>query len=759
MPVSATLRLLAALVLAAAAAPAQTPLYLDARAPVQARLDDLMKRMTLDEKIGQLVHLRGMAEVKERSEFLARVEFLDRELTRAVSRDELAAAIVGGRVGSLLQVSGLKEANVLQKLALESRLKIPLLIATDAIHGNGYTRDEATIFPTPLAMTSSFDEDLLRRVARATAREMRAVGYQWNFSPYPAVSRDARWGRIAETFGEDPLVNARMAVAMVRGYQEGGPKRFCVAACPKVWVGEGQPHWNGLNHSPLETSERDLYTTFLPPFKAAFDAGAYTTMAAHHEIGGVPCHANVKLNRGLLKGEWGFRGPIISDWNDVDRLATRHHIARDLHEATELALEAGIDVFMLGERYFGVIKDLVESGRVPVSMIDEAARRVLWVKFQLGLFEDRFFDEAESRDIVRSREHLDLALEAARKSIVLLKNEGGLLPLSTRYRRILVSGPNADHPAQLGDWVLGNHEKNAVTVLEGMRHVAPAGVEIVHSPCGDALELNEDDIRRAVAKAASCDAVVAVVGSISLRSYRGRAFCGENRDRSTLGLYGRQLELIQALHSTGKPVIVVLVNGRPLAIKWCAENVPAIVNAWETGEMAGAAVAEVLFGKVNPSGKLPVSFPSAAGQPYCYYNRKPTALIVDFKDEKFRVLYPFGHGLSYTEFRYGNLRAARRLRPGETLRVEVDVTNAGGRPGEEVVLVYVNDVVSGVTTPVKELKAFTRVALEPGQTKTVALEIPYRSLGLYNADMKWVVEPGEFQLMVGGLERTFEVVP
>ncbi len=759
MSASPILRALIAVLLLAASMAAQTPLYLDPRAPVEARLDDLLKRMTLDEKIGQLIHLRGMAEVKERSEFLARVEFLDRELTRAVTQDELAAAIVQGRVGSLLQVSGLKEANVLQKLALESRLKIPLLIATDAIHGNGYTRDEATIFPTPLAMASSFDEELLRRVARATAREMRAVGYQWNFSPYPAVSRDARWGRIAETFGEDPLVNARMGVAMVKGYQEGGPKRERVAACPKVWVGEGQPHWNGLNHSPLETSERDLYTTFLPPFKAAFDAGAYTTMAAHHEIGGVPCHANVKLNRGLLKGEWGFRGVIISDWNDVDRLASRHRIARDLHEATELALKAGIDVFMLGERYFGVIKDLVESGRIPVSMIDDAARRVLWVKFQLGLFEDRFVDQEESQRVLRSREHLDLALEAARKSIVLLKNEGDLLPLSNRFRRILVTGPNADHPAQLGDWVLGNHEKNAVTVVEGLRRIAPKGVEIVYSPSGDALELDDGDIEQAVAKAASCDAVVAVVGSISLRSYRGRAFCGENRDRSTLGLYGRQLELIQRLHATGKPVIVVLINGRPLAIKWCADNVPAIVNAWETGEMAGVAIAEVLFGKVNPSGKLPVSFPSAAGQPYCYYNHKPTALIVDFKDEKFRVLYPFGHGLSYTKFRYANLRAPRRLRAGETLRVKVDVTNTGSRAGEEVVLVFVNDVVSSVTTPVRELKAFHRVALAPGETKTVALEIPYRSLGLYNADMEWVVEPGEFELMVADLERTFEVVP
>ncbi|MCP5114129.1 MAG: glycoside hydrolase family 3 protein, partial [bacterium] len=299
---------------------AQTEPYLRPDLPIGQRLEDLMSRMTIEEKVGQLVHLRGLGSVAERSELITRLAYVDAEASSEADADVLADYVRNGRVGSMLQVSGLAEANALQKLVMKSRLRIPLLIGTDATHGNGYTRDQATIFPSPLGMACSFDDELLRRVARVTAVEMRAVGYQWNFSPYPAVSRDARWGRIAESFGEDPLVNGRMGAAMVKGYQEGGPRDTLVAACPKVWVGEGQPLWNGLNHSPLQTSERELHTTFLPPFHASFMAGAYTTMAAHHEIGGVPCHANVKLNRDLLKGEWGFRGFMISDWNDVDRL-------------------------------------------------------------------------------------------------------------------------------------------------------------------------------------------------------------------------------------------------------------------------------------------------------------------------------------------------------------------------------------------------------------------------------------------------------
>jgi len=749
--------LCAAVALSAAVAPAQTPPYLNAELPIKQRLDDLLARMTLEEKVGQLVHLKGSSELGERSELLVNEDFLDEEARTRVSRNVLAGHILNGRVGSMLQVRGARESNAIQKLALNSRLKIPILIGTDATHGNGYSRDDATIFPSPLGMTSAFDVDLLRRVARVTAVEMRAVGYNWNFSPYPAVARDARWGRVAETFGEDPLVNARMAVAMVRGYQEGGERDTHVAACPKVWVGEGQPLWNGLNHSPLETSERELYTTFLPPFKAAFDAGAYTTMAAHHDIGGVPCHANVKLNRGLLKEKWGFRGFMISDWNDVDRLVTRHHIARDLPEATQLALEAGIDSYMLGDRYFDVILGLVTSGRVPLALIDEAVRRILWVKFRMGLFEDRFVDEEAAPRALRTKAHLDLALEAARKSIVLLKNENDLLPLGDRYHRILVTGPNADHPAQLGDWVLANHEKYAITLLQGMKSAAPPSVEILSAPTADAIDLSEADIERAVRRAAGADAIVIAVGSISLRSYKGRAFCGENRDRSTLGLFGRQLALVQALHATGKPVIVVLINGRPLAINWCARNIPAIVNAWEGGHLAGPAIAEVLFGQVNPSGKLAISFPVSASQAYCYYNHKPSTSIVDFKDEPAGVLYPFGYGLSYTTFAYTNLHVPERITKDEELVVRVDVTNSGTRAGATPVLLFVNDVVSSVTTPVSELKDFQRVSLKPNETRTVTLRVPYQDLGLYNIRMEHVVEPGRFNVRVGGLEGHFVV--
>lgn len=728
--------------------------YKNPSLPIEVRLEDLMGRMTLEEKVGQMIMLRG-GRSEVRSEHLTAQELIDPEILKKYSDDDVLQMVSHGMCGTMLQVFSLQQANLIQAYARRSRLGIPVLVGTDAIHGNGYTEDSATIFATPIGQASSFDLDMVNRISAATAREMRATGEQWNFSPYAAITRDPRWGRMAEIYGEDVLLNTRMVETVIDGLQYQNELNWSVGACSKVFVAEGASE-GGRNQARVSISERDLWTHYMPQFKTSIEHNVYSIMIAHHELNGVPCHMHKELVRNLLKDKWGLKGFIVSDWNDVHRgLIFKHAVSQTEKHSTNLALKAGIDSYMLGKEYFPILLELGQESPEALQYIDQSVRRILWVKFKLELFENDFTDPQEAEKILRQDSHLELALESARKSIVLLKNQSNLLPLSTEYQKILVAGPNADHAALLGDWVISNHEAQTVTILDGMKKHAPKGVEIVSTGCGDILNMSDEDIERAVEQARQCDVAVVAVGSISLRSYKAKAFCGENRDRASLQLYGRQKEMIQKIHAIGIPVVVVLVNGRSLAVEWCDNNIPSIINAWEPGERGGDAIAEVIFGKYNPSGRLPVTIPRSVGQVPIYYNCKPSSFVVKYKDISSEPLYPFGHGLSYTTFEYSKLTFPDLIKKDEDVKVSVTITNTGKRDGDKVALVFVRDVVSSLPTPVKSLKAFNRVSLKAGESKSVEMTIPFSSLGFYDVDMNWVVEPGNYDIMVGPLRGTF----
>jgi len=729
------------------------PDYLNSRLPVEKRLDDLMARMTLEEKVGQMCQYVGLEHQRE----VAKRKFGEKtDLDDAygfypnLSPKDVARLVVEGKIGSFLHVVTAKEANALQKLALKSRLKIPLLIGIDAIHGNGMVRG-ATVYPTPLTLASSWDPALVEAVGRQTAVEMRACGMHWSFTPNVDVARDPRWGRTGETFGEDPVLVSAMGAAMVRGLQEGdGSPLERVIACAKHLVGGGEP-LNGINVAPTDISRRTLFEIFLPSFQAAVDAGAYTVMAAHNEIEGEPCHGSHYLLTDILRHQMGFRGFVVSDWMDIERLYTLHHVEPSMKDAYRRAVMAGVDMHMHGPGFWQGVVELVREGEIPESRIDEAVRAILKAKFELGLFEHPFVDEKKIPEKVFTPEHRKLALKTARESIILLKNDG-LLPLNPHKKmKIFVTGPNANNHTILGDWTRPQPEANVVTVLEGLRKVAGKNAEIRYFDSGqDIFHIQEQKIRQAGKLAETADLSVVVVGSNSLRFLNQEKTSGENVDRAHINLAGRQLELIQAVAAAGKPIVVVFVNSRPLGEPWVAEHANAIVEAWEPGCMGGQAIAEVLFGLVNPSGKLPITIPRTEGQIQMVYNYKPAMYAHHYVDEEITPLYPFGFGLSYTSFAISNLKlSSERLRKDGKLTVSVSVRNTGQVAGSEVVQLYVTDEVCTYTRPVKELKAFRKVFLRPGETKTVTLQIRAETLGYYDRDGQYVLEPGWFTVTVG----------
>lgn len=740
---------------------AELPAYRDPQRPIEARLDDLLARMSLEDKIGQMCQYVGIEHARQAA---ARkrggpVGLDDTNgFYPGLSLADLERAVRAGRIGSFLHVVSAEEANHLQQLACESPLGIPLLIGIDAVHGNGLVRG-STIYPTPLSLAATFDLAAAAAVARQTAAEMRADGMNWTFAPNVDVARDPRWGRTGETFGEDPYLVGQLGAAMVHGFEgESLNGSSSVLSCIKHLIAGGEPV-NGINGAPEEVSERTLRTVFLPPFLEALKLQPATAMTAHHDLNGVPCHANAWIIEDLLRKEGGFRGFVVSDWMDIERLATLHHVAVDQKDAVYQAVMAGIDMHMHGPDFAEPLAELVHEGRVPVSRIDEATRRILRTKFQLGLFEQTQVDPKHRADVVFCAEHTRLALETARRSIVLLKNEA-VLPLDrNRFHRVLVTGPLADTHAMLGDWVLPQPEENVITPLEGLRQQAPTGMEIVTADCGKSVRtMRPDTIATVAAKAREADVAVVVVGDNSLR-YDPDRTSGENTDRSEIELPGQQLELVQAIAATGKPVVVVLVGSRPNAIEWIADHVPAIVEAWEPGSLGGQALAEILFGTVNPSGRLPVTFPRGAGHLKTIYNYKPSYYSRTFAIGATGARYEFGHGLSYTTFAYTNLRLPRTIAPAQNIHVQVDVTNTGRIAGEDAVLLFSHDLVSSVTTPVRELQAFRRVALAPGETRTVELTIPYDHLALFDRSMHRVVEPGNFEISVGALKGRFTVQP
>ncbi len=741
-----------ALMLTACGSDAAQPLYKDAAQPVERRVDDLMKRMTLREKVGQMCQFVGLEHLRMAEKNASPEEIRDGHAQGyypGYHSTDILRMVEAGEASSFFHVVTPEEANFLQGLARKSRLGIPLLIGIDAIHGNGLYRG-ATIYPTSIGQAATFDPALIERLCRETAAEMRAMGAQWTFNPNVEVARDARWGRCGESFGEDPLLVSEMGAASVRGYQGGdftGPDK--VIACAKHFVGGSQPV-NGINGAPFDASERTLREIFLPPFQACIDAGVHTVMAAHNEVNGHPAHGSKWVLTDLLRREMGFGGFIVSDWKDVERLVDKHAQVADESGAFVRSVTCGMDMRMHGPVFIDVIQQAVEQGVIPERRIDEACRGILEAKFRLGLFENPFVDETQTAALCNTPEHRATALDAARKSIVLLKNDG-LLPLDlSKYRRILVAGPNADSHAVLGDWALPQPDENIVTVLSGIRQMVPdCSVDAV---CFDnnPKTMQPADVDRAVAGARRADLAVLVVGENGLRYDRRAKTCGENVDRWDLGLYGLQQELVERVVATGTPTVVVLINGRPLALPWIKEHVPAVVEAWEPGCMGGQAVAEVLTGRVNPSGKLPMSFPKHVGQQMVNYNRKLSSLWAGYVEGDNQPLWPFGYGLSYTRFEYADLKVDKMLMTAnDILKISVDVTNTGDRAGEEVVQLYIHDLYSTVTRPIKELRGFRRISLLPGERKRVEFTLPAERLGALDETMKFSVEPGDYEIMLG----------
>lgn len=718
-------------------------------ADVEARIDALLARMTLEEKLGQLQQLDGMADGAYRPE-----------------HPELARA---GRLGSTLNVRGAARVNELQRAAVDqSRLKVPLIFAFDVIHGY------RTIFPIPLGEAASWDPEAVERAAAIGAAEARAAGVHWTFAPMVDIARDARWGRIAEGAGEDPFLGAALARARVRGFQGDDYSRpDRVVACAKHWVAYGAAE-AGRDYNTVDLSERTLRAVYFPPFKAAVEAGVGTLMSAFNDLNGVPASGNPFTLTQVLRKEWGFDGLVVSDYTSVTELIA-HGLAADEAEAARHALGAGVDMEMVSRSFAAHAPRLIKEGRLTIAAVDEAVRRVLRIKLRAGLFENPYADETREKATLLKPEHRAAARQIAARSMVLLKNDG-VLPLSPSLRKLAVIGPLADdRENMLGNWTGDGRKEDVVTVLEGIRS-ALTSAEVAHEP-GVALTLDslrpdggpgEDadraGIERAERAARAADAVVLVVGETG-------AMSGEASSRASLDLPGRQLELARRLVATGRPVAVVLMSGRPLAIPWLAANAPAILAAWFPGTEAGHAVADVLFAKVDPGGKLPVTFPRSAGQAPLYYNHKNTGRPPDPKqkytskylDVEWTPLYPFGHGLSYTRFTLGDLQVTPgAIPPSGTVTVSATVQNAGTRDGDEVVQLYVRDVVASVTRPVQELKGFQRVTLRPGESRRVEFRLGPAELGFYDRDMKWVVEPGRFEVRVsdssvGGLTGSFEV--
>jgi len=709
------------------------------RPAAEPKIDSLLARMTLEEKLGQLNQVSVDGQPNAEQLDLARK----------------------GLVGSFLNLAGADATHAAQHVAVtESRLHIPLILGLDVIHGY------RTIFPIPLGEAASWDPEAVEAAAHVAAKEAAAAGVHWTFAPMVDIARDPRWGRIAEGSGEDPYLGSAMAAARVRGFQ-GKDLRApdAVLATVKHFAAYGGAE-AGRDYNTVDLSERTLREVYLPPYHAAIDAGAGSVMTSFNEIGGIPSTASPWLMTTLLRREWGFKGFVVSDWTAVAELLN-HGVAGSRADAGKLALEAGVDMDMVSRIYVSDLPALVRAGRIPVAVVNEAVRRVLRAKAALGLFDDPDHGATPEREraALLAPEHRQLARRVAEESIVLLKNEGQVLPLAARVKTLAVIGPLADDKTSaLGSWPGRGEPQDAVTPLEGIKQRA-GSVSVVYAKGCGITDTSTAGFADAVAAAKQADVAVLVLGEAGDMS-------GEAASRAELDLPGVQERLLEAVQATGTPVVLVVNSGRPLTIAWAAEHVPAIVESWFLGVETGPALAAVLFGDVSPSGKLPVTFPRAVGQIPLYYNHKntgrptgPDKYTSKYIDLPVTPLFPFGHGLSYTTFSYSDLRlSAPRITPTGTLRASVSVTNTGSREAAEVVQLYVHDEVASVTRPVRALAGFRRLSLKPGEARTVEFSLTAKELGLYNKDMKFVVEPGKFRVFVGGssvggLEAEFEVAP
>lgn len=697
------------------------------------RADSVLALMTLEEKVGQLVQYSG--------------DWATGASTGrpAASSDEL---IRQGKIGSFLNITGAARTKKLQKIAVEeSRLKIPLIFGLDVIHG--YT----STFPIPLAEASSWNPTLVEKSARMQAIEASSAGIHWTFNPMVDIARDPRWGRIMEGSGEDPYLGSIMAAARVRGYQGNVlSANNTILACVKHYAGYGGAE-GGRDYNTVDLSERNFRDFYLPPYKAAVEAGAGSLMASFNEIGGIPSSASQFLMTKILRDEWKSDAFVVSDWNSIGELIP-HGVAKDLKHAAELGIKATVDMDMEANAYYYHLADLVKEGKVDIKFVDDAVRRVLIAKFKLGLFDDpyKYCDEEREKKTLVSKEIVDATKEVALESIVLLKNEKNLLPLSKKLKSIAVIGQLAkskDDP--LGGWS-GMSDSNRVTsILEGLQNKVGKEIKINYAEGAKFKGNDKSGFKEAIQTAKKSDVVIAVVGE-------GRYMNGEAASRATLNIPGVQEDLLKELKKTGKPIVVILMNGRPLTIPWVQENINSILEIWSPGIKAGDAVADILFGDFNPSGKLPVTFPRYVGQVPIYYNHKNTGRPYNpndhytsyYMDLENTPLYPFGFGLSYTTFEYSDIKLDKtEIKKDESLKVSVEVKNTGSREGQEVVQLYIRDLVGSVTRPVKELKDFTKINLKPGETKKVEFTITPDKLKFYDINMNYVVEPGDFKVFVG----------
>lgn len=716
---------------------------------IDHQVDSLLSMMTLEEKIGQMNQYNGFWDVTGPA---------PAEGDASLKYENLRK----GLVGSMLNITGVEEVRKVQKIAVEeTRLGIPLLIGFDMIHGM------KTMSPIPLAEAASWDMEAIEKSSQIGAREAAAMGINWTFAPMVDIGRDARWGRVMEGAGEDTYLVSQIAKARVRGYQgENLSDPLTLAACVKHFAGYGFSK-SGRDYNTVEVSRVTLHQVILPPFKAALDAGARTVMNSFNDLDGVPATGNSYLQREILKGKWSFGGLVVSDWGSIGEMVN-HRVAKDGKEAAKMAVLAGSDMDMESYLYVSHLKELVESGQVKESLIDDAVRRILRLKFELGLFDNPYLycDEQREQEIVGSEEHVAGVLEMAKKSIVLLKNEQNLLPLKKSGLNIAVIGALAkDKDSPLGSWRGEADPNSAISILEGLNeypdnkyNFAKGADLVLEQPVFlKEVKLNTTDrsgFAQAIQAARSADIVIAVMGENGFQS-------GEARSRSEIKLPGLQQELLEELVKVNEKIILVSMSGRPLDLSWADEHLQAILQVWHLGSQSGHAIAQVLYGDYNPSGKLPMSFPRNVGQLPLYYNQKSTGRPFNpgddivfwshYSDVPNDALYPFGHGLSYTSFSYSDLRA--EVLENQQVKIKVNVKNTGPREGEEVVQLYLHDHFSSLTRPVRELKGFQKISLQPGEVKSLEFLLGKEELGFFDGEGNLQVEPGEFTVMIGGSSK------
>ncbi len=713
---------------------------------ISARVDSVLSLMTLEEKIGQLNQLSfgiGWGPT-----------------IKAAVPDEYKKLIREGKIGSFLNAIGAEFTYELQKVAVnEARLKIPLIFGLDVIHGF------KTTFPVPLGEVATWQPEIVEMSAHYQAIEAASAGIHWTFSPMVDIARDPRWGRIMEGSGEDTFLGSLMAAARVRGYQ-GDLSDLNIIACVKHYAGYGGAE-GGRDYNTVDFSERTFRDVYLPPYKAGVDAGALTVMASFNEIGGIPSSGSKYLLNDILRNEWGFKGFIVSDWNSIGEMIN-HGFASDLKQAGEISLNAGLDMDMESRSYITHLKELVDEDKVDEDLIDESVKRILRIKFMLGLFDDpfRYCNKDREEKNIMTKDIKIASLEVAKRSFVLLKNDKNILPLKKDYKKIAIIGPLANSSVDpIGGWGCLGDSADVTTVLQGFKNYIDSKTQILYSEGCKVDDQSTKGFKDAVNVSKKSDVIILCVGE-------SRDMSGEACSRSTLDLPGVQEELAKELLKTGKPIVVVLMNGRPLSINWLNDNANAILETWFAGTMAGNAIAKVLFGDYNPSGKLPVTFPRTVGQVPIYYNHKNTGRPGDLKnhytskylDLPLTPLYPFGYGLSYTTFKYTDLNlSSNKITNEDSIIVSVKVKNTGNYDGEEVVQMYVQDLVGSVTRPVKELKGFKKIMLKRGEEKSVSFKVQEKDLRFTAADMKFKSEPGLFKVYMGTnsvdlIESQFELV-